>query len=33
MTAQNPQAVPNPAERLEELLEGFQVTQALSVAA
>jgi hypothetical protein len=33
MTSQEPQTVPDPAERLEELLEGFQVTQALSVAA
>ena len=33
MTSQEPLAVPDPAERLEELMEGFQVTQALSVAA
>jgi hypothetical protein len=37
MTSQEPQAVsdpvPDPAERLEELMEGFQVTQALYVAA
>jgi hypothetical protein len=37
MTTQEPQAVavpvPDPSERLEELMEGFQVTQALYVAA
>lgn len=33
MTSQESQIVPDPAERLEELLEGFQVTQALYVAA
>jgi hypothetical protein len=33
MTSQEPPAIPDPAERLEELIEGFQVTQAVYVAA
>jgi hypothetical protein len=33
MTSQEPQTIPDPAERLEELLGGYQDTQALYVAA